>query len=105
MFDEFWNDPRIPKRMKRCGPGPVRKALAKRSPDEWEAILTSLPLYERHKDDYADFCHLSTYINQERDKVEWEDIGGSSNRTDWWDARREEEEIKRLIHSKLEVVK
>ncbi len=73
-FDTFWADPRIPKRMKRCGPAPVRKALAKRHIEEWESILASLPGYERNKDDYADYCHLSTYINQERDKVDWDDM-------------------------------
>lgn len=104
MFDQFWNDPRIPKRMKRCGPGPVRKALAKRNPDEWEGILESLPGYDRNKDDYADYCHLSTYINQERDKVEWDDIGDSSTKRDPWDRAAEQEQIMSRIHSKLRIV-
>jgi len=105
MFDSFWTDPRIPKRMKRCGPGPVRKALSKRPQDEWESILESLPLYEKHKDDYADYCHLSTYINQERDQVDWEDIGSSSTKRDPWDRAAEQEQIMNRIHSKLQVVK
>lgn len=74
QFEQFWNDPRIPKRMKRCGPAPVRKALQKRPKDEWEGILASLAGYDRNRPDYADYCHLSTYINQERDKVEWDEM-------------------------------
>jgi hypothetical protein len=44
--------------------------------------------------------HASTWLNGER----WADEYEQHVRTDWWDARREEEEIKRLIHSKLRVV-
>ena len=68
-FDtEFWPDPRIPREMKRCGKPPVRKALSKSKADP-EDILRSLPLYAKGKPDYQDFCHLSTYINQERHEV------------------------------------
>jgi len=81
-FDDFWHDPRIPKRMKRCGPAPVRKALARRHRDEWETILQSLSGYVRHKPDYADYCHLSTYINAERDKVEWDEMDEEAPMTD-----------------------
>lgn len=80
-FEVFWLDPRIPKRMKRCGPAPVRAALAKR-PDKdelEERILASLPGYECNKADYADYCMLSTYINAERDKVDWDEMQDRPN--------------------------
>jgi hypothetical protein len=75
-FETFWTDKRIPKRMKRCGPAPVRAAIKKRNLDDegLEHLLDSFAGYERHKPDYADYCMLSTYINQERDMVEWNDM-------------------------------
>ena len=76
-FDEFWADKRIPREMKRCGKPPVRKALAKVNAD-WEEILSSLPLYASGKPDYQDYCHLSTYINQERYEI-WLDPEQQSN--------------------------
>ena len=76
-FDTFWADARIPPRMKRCGPAPVRKFIKQRgldSPEGHERILASLPGYERNKADYADYCMLSTYVNQERDLVDWDEM-------------------------------
>ena len=93
-FETFWADHRIPKRMKRCGPGPVRKALMRRSEAEWESILDSLEGYQRNKEGYEDYCHLSTYINQERDKVEWDDMEELHPHADkCFDQRRHESEL------------
>lgn len=82
-FDQFWTDPRIPREMKRCGKPPVRKALSKSKADP-EDILRSLPLYAKGKPDYQDFCHLSTYINQERHEV-WLDPEQQEDETPWKD--------------------
>lgn len=76
-FESFWRDKSIPARMKRCGPAPVRKALDARNMNNeagYRQILDSLPGYERNKPDYADYCMLSTYINQERDLVPWDEM-------------------------------
>lgn len=75
-FETFWKDERIPKRMKRCGPAPVRAAIKKRNLDAegLEKVLASLRGYERNRPGYADYCMLSTYINQERDEVEWDEM-------------------------------
>ena len=77
LFDDFWTDPRIPREMKRCGKPSVRKALEK-CRDDPEEILRSLPLYASGKPDNQDFCHLSTYINQERYEI-WLDPEQQSN--------------------------
>ena len=71
-FEQFWTDKRIPPEMKRCGKPPVRKALAKTGANH-EEILESLPKYAENKPDWQDFCHLSTYINNERHEVDWEE--------------------------------
>ena len=77
MFEDFWADKRIPREMKRCGKPPVRKALGKSNVDP-EDILRSLPLYASGKPDNQAFCHLSTYINQERYEI-WLDPEQQSN--------------------------
>ena len=76
LFDDFWNDKRIPREMKRCGKPPARKALAKFK-DDPENILASLPFYAAATDSQY-LCHLSTYINQERHEI-WNDPDQHTN--------------------------
>lgn len=64
-FDTFWADARIPPEMKRCGKPPVRHMLKKTGAD-YETVLASLPGYAENKPADQLFCHLSTYISQER---------------------------------------
>ena len=81
-FETFWQDPRIPPRMKRCGKPKVRKALQKRgldNPEGYEKVAASLPGYNRDKPDYHDHHMLSTFINQELDEVEWSEMNERVN--------------------------
>lgn len=107
-FETFWKDERIPKRMKRCGPAPVRKFLNQRglnNPEGYEQILSSLPGYERTKPDYADFCMLSTYINQERDLVEWDEMDEPESAVRDMSIDERREYGRKLMQEKLRVVK
>jgi hypothetical protein len=87
-FETFWTDPRLPREMKRCGKPPVRKALEKSTADP-EDILKSLPFYAKGKPDWQDFCHLSTYISQDRWEV-WLDPEQQvqDSFTDEWDRNK-----------------
>ena len=91
-FDEFRKDQRIPRIMWRCGKPNVRKALQKRgldNPEGYERIAASCPAYDRNKPDYHDHHMLSTYINQELDEVEWEEMEDSPVKHMTFDERRE----------------
>lgn len=73
-FENFWKDPRLPKGMKQ-GKGAARKAFHRVVPalvDE-ETLWPAIACYERCKPDWQAFCHLTTYLNQERWEDEYED--------------------------------
>jgi hypothetical protein len=62
-FDQFWS-------AYPCKKGkPVAEKAFKKVAGEFCAIMTGLEQYKRHKPDYADWMHPSTFLNQRR----WED--------------------------------
>jgi hypothetical protein len=62
-FDQFWQ-------AYPCKKGkPVAEKAFKKVAGDFCAIMTGLEAYKRHKPDYADWMHPSTFLNQRR----WED--------------------------------
>ena len=100
-FDTFWADPRIPPEMKRCGKPRVRKALAKQTVDH-EIILQGIEQYAENKPTDQTFCHLSTFINDERFDVDHAATSDSPGKDMTYDERREYG--RRLVRDKLRVV-
>ena len=96
-FETFWADPRIPPEMKRCGKPPVRHMLEKTGAD-YETVLASLPAYTASKPADQLYCHLSTYISQERYDVDHAAISDSPGKDMSFDERREVGE--RLVANK-----
>jgi hypothetical protein len=97
MFDEFWN--KYPRKIaKGAARRMYERALKVATHDEivagLEELIANLPA------DPQFIPHASTWLNGER----WADEYEQHVRTDWWDARKEEDEIKQRIHSKLRVV-
>lgn len=63
LFDQFWQ-------AYPCKKGkPVAEKAFRKVAGEFCAIMAGLQQYKRHKPDYADWMHPSTFLNQRR----WED--------------------------------
>lgn len=67
QFETFWRAyPR------RVGKGAARKAFERAARlTTLERMLEAVALYQRCKPAYQDFCHPSTWLNQERWDDEW----------------------------------
>ncbi|WP_127524058.1 hypothetical protein [Mesorhizobium sp. Z1-4] len=67
-FETFWRAyPR------RVGKGAARSAFMKAiRKTDIQTMLDAIEAYKLHKPGYQDFCHPSTWLNQERWDDEWE---------------------------------
>lgn len=77
-FNAFWNAyPR------RVGKGRARKAfVAAIRKTDLSTMIRALEAYKIHKPSYQDFCHPSTWLNDERWDDEWEAPAGQRNYMD-----------------------
>lgn len=78
-FEAFWRAyPR------RIGKGAARNAFQKAiRKTDLETMLTAIEAYVQHKPSWQDFCHPSTWLNQERWSDEWETPTNPQNYADY----------------------
>lgn len=73
-FETFWSA--YPRRIAK---GAARQAFARAiRKTTLETLLKALETYIRHKPDTIDYCHASTWLNQERWEDEWEGAAKAS---------------------------
>lgn len=78
-FERFWS-------AYPCKKGkPVAQKAFRKVEGEFEAIMAGLDAYRRHKPEYADWMHPSTFLNQRR----WEDEYDAPVRQQTHDARKD----------------